>query len=991
MRREVFIKPPNEFRGMPFWSINDVLDPNEVRAQLRRMVDAGFGGAFFHAREGLATPFLGEDWFKAFEAALEEAKRLRAYLWLYDELRWPSGFGGGIVPARGPDRRAKAIVMVASERAFSGEEVIATFKCRLDERGIPLSYEPAKPGECESGFLYLTFVRYTASIGETWYEGFSYVDLLNPEVVREFIEVAYRPYVERYREEVGKTIPGVFTDEPNIEASRPARSVTMPPRGPRVPPLSLPWTEDLPRKFEELNGYDLIPRLPELFLDLGDYMKTRYDFWRTVTLMFVEAFSKQIFEWCEKYGLKFTGHYLSEDSLLGQLRSSGAVMPHYEYQHIPGIDHLGMHIWGSLLTAKQVASVANQLGRDRVLCETYGCTGNYLTFADRKWIGDFLYALGVNLLNHHLVPYSLRGRRKRDYGLNLHWAQPWWRYNRLIEDYFARLSYVLSRGVRVANILVIHPIGSAWALYTPLNETKVMRLNDKLMWLLRALLKLHLDFELGDELLMAKYAEVEGASLRIGRAKYDVIIVPPSVTLSSTTVKLLEEFVNNGGRVIAVEQAPSRIDGLVDERIRKLFDKAVVVERLDVRELERALNGVSRPIIIRGDPRGDVLYHLRRDGNAMILFLVNTSRNEHCEVEVGVAGSWAPELWDALTGKISSLPARIEGGRTWMHVELPPIGSTLIVMRPGQPARAGSGLEKVKEVEVAGEWRVKRLDPNVVVLDYCRYSIGEGFSETLPLWKAWREIVKRGVGTRFTLRFEFKCDVRPRSALLVAENPQAYKFRINGGELKWVDAGSWLDPSFRMMDVAELLKEGRNTVEVEGVVGLEPEFENLYIVGEFGVEADPGGQVRIVGEREYCKAENLCEEGYPFYAGRMELEREVHLDELAGHRAFLVLEELNAALAIVYVNDVKAGEVFLPPYKVEVTGLLRRGSNKLKIVLVNTLRNILGPLHHKAVDPPFVSPESFIDEASWTDQYVLRPLGFKGIKIEFYETFPMLK
>ena len=194
-----------------------------------------------------------------------------------------------------------------------------------------------------------------------------------------------------------------------------------------------------------------------------------------------------------------------------------------------------------------------------------------------------------------------------------------------------------------------------------------------------------------------------------------------------------------------------------------------------------------------------------------------------------------------------------------------------------------------------------------------------------------------------------------------------------------------------MMDVAELLKEGRNTVEVEGVVGLEPEFENLYIVGEFGVEADPGGQVRIVGEREYCKAENLCEEGYPFYAGRMELEREVHLDELAGHRAFLVLEELNAALAIVYVNDVKAGEVFLPPYKVEVTGLLRRGSNKLKIVLVNTLRNILGPLHHKAVDPPFVSPESFIDEASWTDQYVLRPLGFKGIKIEFYETFPMLK
>ncbi len=985
MKRELFVEPPNEFRGVPFWSINDVLDPDEIREQFKRMVEAGFGGAFFHAREGLATPFLGEDWFKAFKAALEEARRAKAYLWLYDELRWPSGFAGGIVPARGPDWRAKAIVMIVSDRAFEGEEVIATFRCKLDERGLPLGYEPAKPGESESGFLYLTFAKYTAPIGETWYEGFSYVDLLNARVVKEFIEVAYRPYVERFREEIGKTIPGVFTDEPNIEASRPARSITMPPRGPRVPPLSLPWTDELPRKFQELNGYDIIPRLPELFLDVGDYLKTRYDFWRTVTIMFVEAFSKQIFEWCEKCRLKFTGHYLSEDSLLGQLRSSGAVMPHYEYQHIPGIDHLGMHIWGTLLTVKQVASVANQLGKDRVLCETYGCTGNYPTFADRKWIGDFLYALGVNMLNHHLVPYSLRGRRKRDYGLNLHWAQPWWRHNRLIEDHFARLSYALSRGVRVTKILVIHPIGSAWALYTPLNEARVAQLNDKLMWLLRALLKLHLDFELGDELLMAKYAEVRGASLKVGRAVYDVVIVPPSITLSSTTVKLLEEYASRGGMLVAVEQLPSRVDGLPDKRIKELFERAVLVKELDIRELERALKRAPKPVIIKGDPGGDVLYHLRRDGDMMILFLANTSRHECHEVEVGVEGSWAPELWNTLTGEISSMSASIKEGRTWVRVRLPPIGSALIVLRPGQPVRAQRELKKVGEIEVMGEWRIRRLDPNVLVLDYCRYSIGEGFSDVLPLWKAWREIVRRGVGTPFTLRFEFECQVRPSKALLVVENPRAYRFRLNGRDLDWVDAGSWLDPSFRMMEVTELLREGQNIVEVEGVVGLEPEFENIYIVGEFGVEAGYRGLVRIVREKEYGKAENLCEEGYPFYAGRVELRKEVPLSRLTGHRAFLRFEELNAALAIVYVNGVKAGEVFLPPYEVEVTGLLRSGTNELRIILVNTLRNLLGPLHHKAVDPPFISPETFAEEASWTDQYVLRPFGFRGVKIEFYK------
>jgi hypothetical protein len=38
-------------------------------------------------------------------------------------------------------------------------------------------------------------------------------------------------------------------------------------------------------------------------------------------------------------------------------------MLHYEYMHVPGIDHLGLQIWGFLLTAKQVSSVAEQLER----------------------------------------------------------------------------------------------------------------------------------------------------------------------------------------------------------------------------------------------------------------------------------------------------------------------------------------------------------------------------------------------------------------------------------------------------------------------------------------------------------------------------------------------------------------------------------------------------------------------------------------------------
>lgn len=983
--RKIFSNPPNEYRGAPFWSINDELNPEEVGRQVHLMVDAGFGGAFFHAREGLATPFLSAKWFEAFEAAVRAAEERGAHVWIYDELRWPSGFAGGIVPALGPRARAKALVAVASERAFAGEGVVAAFRVMLDGRGVPVGYERAEPGEVGKAPLYLTFVEYVAQPGETWYEGFCYVDLLDEWVVAEFLKAAYEPYLA-FRGFFGRVVPGVFTDEPNIESSRPHGRPQLPPRGPRFPALAFPWTSKLPERFRELNGYDVREHLPALVFDVGDYLKVRYDFWRTVTLMFVEAFSKQVYEWCERYGLKLTGHYLAEDTLLSQLRCIGASMPHYEYEHVPGIDHLGFQIWGSLLTAKQVASVANQLGRERVLCETYGCLGNYPSFSDRKWIGDFLYALGVNFLNHHLVPYSLRGRRKRDYGLNFHWAQPWWKYNRLVEDYFARLSYALSRGVRVANVLVLHPIGSAWALYSPLSERRVAELDEKLQGLMKGLLAIHVDFELGDETLMAKHARVEGARLRVGRALYDAVVVPPSVTIASSTLKLLKELVSAGGVVVFVEQPPSTVEGRPSPELAELVKGARYAPSPSRDALEEALKGVPRPVVVEGDPDGSVLYHLRRDGGSAILFLANTSRTSSYKLRVGLEGVWKPELWDAVTGEVRELGAAVDGGRTWLSLEMPPIGSSLIVFRPGEPAAPQAPLQlQVEEVELGDEgWRARRLDSNALVLDYCYYSVEEGrWSGPVHVWRAQREIASRGVGARFALRFEFECGVNPRgrSIKLVVESPYAYDVEVNGRPVEW--RGCWLDPSFLTAEISELLVQGRNTVELRGAVSVEPELEPIYVVGDFGVEARPQGGSKVVDEKELVNVSDLCREGLPFYAGSVELRKSVEVP--SGFKcAVLKFEELNAALAEVRVNGAGAGFALFPPYEVDVTALLKPGSNEVEVVLVGTLRNLLGPLHYAGGDPAWIGPETFNDAAHWTDEYVLKPFGFRGAKLILY-------
>lgn len=986
---EFFKRPSSEFRGVPFWSINDRLDPGEVARQIALLEEGGYGGVFFHAREGLVTSFLGGDWFKAFGAAVEEAKKRGMYVWIYDELRWPSGFAGGIVPALSAKYRAKAILMVPGEMAYGGEGVIANFKCKLDERGIPCDYASAKPGEEGGDYLYLSFVLYVAPPGEIWYSGFSYVDLLNPEVVEKFLEVAYAPYVDRFKGDIGKCIPGVFTDEPNIESSRPRLfgfQNTIPPRGSRIPTSALPWTENLVERFKCLNGYSILDRLPELFFDVGDYMKTRYDFWKTVTILFLEAFSRQIYDWCDRHGLKFTGHYLAEDSLLSQLICAGAVMPHYEYQHVPGIDHLGMHIWGSLLTAKQVSSVANQLGRERVLCETYGCTGNYPSFADRKWIGDWLYAMGVNLLNHHLVPYSMLGRRKRDYGLNFHWSQPWWKYNRIIEDYFARLSYMLSRGRRLVNLLVIHPIGSAWATFSPLNPSKVRELDGHFMRLLRTLLSIHVDFDLGDEILMSKYGRVEDGKIKLGKMAYDAVIIPPSVTLEESTVRLLRDFTSSGGRLIAVQPTPFLVSGMQSKAISEILGKARIIDRIDRKTLSEALKDLPKPVEIEGDEDGNILYHLRLDENGiLILFLANSDREKTYNLKLSVKGLYNVEMWDAISGEKLYWPSEADCSGTSWQISLEPIGSALFVLKPGvkqQTAKYECGV-KICESTISRPWKVRRLNLNALVLDYCRYRIAGAWSDLTPVWRAHDAIAHSGLGTGFTVKFEFESDIdfKDRSLYLVVEKPERYKIRVNGVEINSKSDRYWLDWNFPMIDISGIAGRGLNTIELEGVVDLEPELENIYLLGDFAVKIGARGTSRIIEEPSQVDLGDLCQMGYPFYAGEIELTAKVNLDIPEKARVALQFEGFNASLAVVYVNGEEVGKAILPPYRVEITNAVKTGENEIKIILVGNLRNVLGPLHYKGGDPAFIGPETFRDAANWTDEYVLKPFGLKTAKI----------
>ena len=85
----------HDYAPIPFWSWNNRLEKDKLIRQIGDMQSAGCGGFIIHARTGLTTEYLSEEWFSLVEACLDEAKKRGMHAWIYDENGWPSGFVGG--------------------------------------------------------------------------------------------------------------------------------------------------------------------------------------------------------------------------------------------------------------------------------------------------------------------------------------------------------------------------------------------------------------------------------------------------------------------------------------------------------------------------------------------------------------------------------------------------------------------------------------------------------------------------------------------------------------------------------------------------------------------------------------------------------------------------------------------------------------------------------------------------------------------------------
>ncbi len=1010
MKRDEFRNPARAFREMPFWSWNDRLDGDELVRQIRLMDEGGWGGFFMHSRLGLQTPYMGPAWLDSVRASVAAARARGMQAWLYDEDKWPSGYAGGLSIAANPAYRAKCLVCKVDDRPTLLAERIATFGAR-EVAGALREFTPdPSPRLAAAEDRLVQFYPLTMALGNATFNDYTYVDLLNAEAVAAFLDSTHAVYARHLADELGKTVPGLFTDEPCFQFHR----YTFGEFGYQADDLAVPWTQDLPEVFQASNGYDLLPHLPSLFFDTGDFRQVRYDFYRTVTHLFTARYTKQVYQWCERHGLKLTGHVMGEDTLLWQIPWVGSAMQHMAWMHIPGVDKLGRSVnWfdaGMVLTVKQLDSVVCQTGKPRALCENYGCAGQDFAHTGRKWIGDWAYVLGINLNNPHMALYSMRGERKRDCPPTLFFQQPWWPENRLIADYYARLSYVLSQGQRQVDILVIHPIGSAWTAYKPGAAAPVIRLDRALNDLLLQLMQAQRDFHLGDEQLMAPgepcaaavTTGADGPRLVVGQAAYRLVIVPPSVTLAANTVRLLAEFSAAGGQVLALAPLPALIDGrAVSGSVLPAATTVVASETLTA-TLDQHL-----PFDVRVAGRPTIWAHHRVVEGRHVYFLANTDLDQGYQATVQVRGRGRVTTWDAATGSVADLPVRTHGDVTEIDCDFAAAGSHLFVLDPEQAplAVAPQPTAVATEMVLENRWRIAHSAPNALVLDTAQIQMnGSGWSPPRHILDIHQIAARAGSGASFHVRFWFEIDELPAGPIqLVLETPDQFGICVNGQRVDGGHAlGWWIDTAFQRFDITAALQVGRNEVMLCGTFTRATELESIYITGDFGVasarlrrENKLAGQVfdRYAPEFRLCRRPDtvrdtaaqsptldLTAQGFPFFAGRVTLAQQVYLPAISPNLC-LAIDHLAAALVQVKVNGQPAGAAAWPPHQVQIAEYARAGENTIEIELVGTLRNLLGPHHLAGGDPARTNPEEFRDKTRWTDDYILTPFGWDQVRL----------
>lgn len=464
--------------------------------------------------------FVGKLWWRDMDIVMDEAKKLGMRVWVLDDAQFPTGCVNRKVTADSPYRKVFLdyyhVDMLGPARHMGviidlkeGETLEAVTAGRWSGRRAEKVYGnsqktvtgnswPAGTTEtleevidltdCVKGhFLYWDVPEgeWTVTVIKTTHEANNvrpnYMNIIDRDAVKFFLDTVYEPHYAHYGAEFGKVFAGFFSDEPEfgnvVEHHRIGHS--------QAP---LPWCEELKGLLRKQWKEDYGRNLVSLFCDVeGLSPKTRVDFMNLATWLYNKNFCTQVGDWCRAHGVEYIGHVIEDSGCHARL---GLGTGHYFRalwgQDMAGIDVVlqqirpgygersfhtinGKRLYDGRFFHHGLASLAGSLAqldekkKGRAMCEMYGAYGWSEGLKLMKWLTDHMLVRGINWF----VPHAFTMKDFPDPDCPPHFYargnNPQFPYFKNLMEYTNRISHLLNGGCPVAEVGVFYDACAEWA------------------------------------------------------------------------------------------------------------------------------------------------------------------------------------------------------------------------------------------------------------------------------------------------------------------------------------------------------------------------------------------------------------------------------------------------------------------------------------------------------------------------------------------------
>ncbi|MBN1417242.1 MAG: hypothetical protein JXP34_00610, partial [Planctomycetes bacterium] len=674
-----FVSPPPGYGEVAFyWWLGDPLTKERIGWQLDRLAEAGgvsglqvnyahtdSGGRSYGLTFPSDPPLLSEAWWDLFRWFVGECKRRGIAASLSDYTLAPPGqgwwtdeiiredpdiagsllqaeirdAGGGADPDGPVDRLAKGEGPSIRWRAPDGAWKIVS----VSARRVPLSIDPMNP---KSG----------------------------PKVVETF----FQRFEDRLPGEGGKGLNFFFSDELDLGI------------GGRL------WNDRFPAEFRRRKGYDILPELPALFVDIGPRTpKVRLDYSDVVVALSEEGFFRPLFEWHAARGMTYGCDHGGRGRNVTEF---GDYFRTQRWMTGPGNDSPGLS--ADIVKNKVASSIAHLYERPRTWLEGYHSSGWGTSTAQLVDATLRNFVMGHNLLGLHGLYYTTHGGFWEWAPPCNHFRMPYWAHMGVFLRWSERLSYLLAQGRHVCDVAIIYPVAPVEAgMDGDASVRAAFGLGEHLY-------KRGIDFDYMDFESLAR-ARIDGVRIRVAGESYRVLVLPSMRAVRHSTIEKALEFRRAGGMVIGFGALPEasdragRDDPVLDAMVGEIFGGGGLVAR-KAEEVEEAISkAFPRDFAVASAPAGSpypwVLH--RRIGPRDVYLVWNAARGSECFFRA----KGDVELWDPWTGRTRRLRAVAEtADGTRIRMPLEACEGQIIVFGSARPASEGAGAE-APEPRAGGE------------------------------------------------------------------------------------------------------------------------------------------------------------------------------------------------------------------------------------------------------------------------------------------------